>query len=315
MWIQQFYRCLLPGRETVRWRTTEEAPPSAVLIQSPYDPEARYNTKRETTWVGYKVHVSETCDDDHPDLITQVITTAATTQDCVMGPAIQQDLADRDLLPAIHLLDGGYVDSQLLVSAQTQHGIDVVGPAFGSYSRQRIAGSGYALHAFVIDWDQEQAHCPQGKTSVKWTPGVNITGDPVVRIRFDKATCRACPVRSACTWAKDAPPQLTVQLRAYHEASQFARQRQTTDAFKAQYALRAGIESCLSQGTRRFALRRSRYIGLARTQLQHVVTAVSMNLVRVIAWLWNESLGKQKRASSSFALLAPRLLSCQALIC
>ncbi len=65
IWIQQYYRCTIPGAETLRWRTAEEAPPSAVLIHSPYDSEARYSSKRETNWVGYKVHISETCDDDH----------------------------------------------------------------------------------------------------------------------------------------------------------------------------------------------------------------------------------------------------------
>ncbi len=71
IWIQQYYHCTIPGAETLRWRTAEEAPPSAVLIQSPYDREARYSSKRETTWVGYKVHISETCDDDRPDLIRE----------------------------------------------------------------------------------------------------------------------------------------------------------------------------------------------------------------------------------------------------
>jgi MFS family permease len=50
--------------------------------------------------VGYTLHLTETCEADHPDLITQVMTTPATTQDRVMGPAIQQDLADRDVLPS-----------------------------------------------------------------------------------------------------------------------------------------------------------------------------------------------------------------------
>ncbi len=306
IWMQQYYRCTTPGAETLRWRTSEETPPSAVLIHSPYDSEARYSSKRETTWVGYKVHLSETCDDDRPDLITQVLTTEATTQDSVMGPTLQQDLADRDLLPGTHLLDSGYVDSELLVSARTQHGVDVVGPVFGSYSRQRLAGEGYDLHAFVIDWEQEQATCPQGQTSVKWTPGVNSNGDPVVRIRFDKATCRACPERGACTWAKDAPRQLTVRTKEHHLAIQTARERQKTDEFKDQYAMRAGIESGISQGTRRFTMRQRRYVGLARTHLQQILVAVAMNLTRVVAWLWNESGGDRKRSVGRFARLAPQ---------
>ncbi len=51
--------------------------------------------------------------------------------------------------------------------------------------------------------------------------------------------------------AKGAPRQLTVRLQTHHEALQTARQRQETPEFKARYALRAGVESSLSQGTRR----------------------------------------------------------------
>ena len=91
VWLQQYYRCTEPGMEEMRWRGPNERPPSALLIQSPYDLEARYCTKRDTEWVGYKTHVSETCDEGYPDLITQVLTTLSTTPDCVMGPAIQQD--------------------------------------------------------------------------------------------------------------------------------------------------------------------------------------------------------------------------------
>src|SRR5687767_11975939 len=315
IWVQQYYRCTVPGLETLRWRTSDERPPSAVRIASPYDLEARYSRKRETHWVGYKVHLTETCNTDYPNLITQVVTTPATTQDSVMGPAIQQDLADRDVLPGIHLLDSGYVDADLLATAQTQHQIDVIGPPFGSYSRQRREGRGYDLQAFVINWEAQQARCPQGHSSVHWRPGHNVSGDPVIRIRFDGATCRACPTRRECTSAQAAPRQLTVSPQVHHEALQAARQRQETPQFKAQYALRAGVESSPSQGIRRVDRRRSRYLGLARTHLQQLLNATAMNVVRVIAWLWGEPLGERRRQPGHFAQLAPHPLSRQTVLC
>jgi transposase len=315
IWLQQYYRCTVPGREVLRWRTGEEQPPSAVRIASPYDLEARYSSKRDTHWVGYKVHLTETCDVGQPDLITQVLTTPATTQDSVMGPTIHRDLAHRELLPGTHLLDSGYVDADLLVTAQTQHQIDVIGPPFGSYSRQRREGEGYDLQAFILDWEAQQARCPQGHTSVHWRPGHDVSGDPVIRIRFDGPTCRACPARRACTSAQDAPRQLTVRLQAYHEALQAARQRQETTEFKAQYTLRAGVESSLSQGVRCFDLRRSRYLGLARTHLQLLLAATAMNVVRVIAWLWGKLLGERRRPLGHFAQLAPQPLSRQTVLC
>jgi transposase len=287
----------------LRWRERHEMPSPADLITSPYDVEARYCTKRGITWVGYKVHVTETCEDGQPHLITQVLTTPATTPDCVMGPAIHHALAQRDLLPGTHLLDGGYVDADLLVTAQAQHQIEVVGPTFGSYSRQRREGQGYDLAAFVIDWEAQQARCPQGQTSVKWTPGHDMRGGPVVRIRFDTPTCRACPVRPACTWAKEAPRQLTVRPQAQHEAIRAARQHQETAAFKAQYAQRAGIEGTHAQGIRRCGLRWARYRGLAKTRLQHLITAVALKMVRLGEW-WLGTPQAKTRCSPFAALRA-----------
>jgi transposase len=225
------------------------------------------------------------------------------------------DLAARELLPGTHVLDSGYVDADFLVTAQRQHYIDVVGPAFGSYSRPHQTGHGDDLQAFVLNWEVQQARCPQGQTSVHWRPGREVSGDPVIRIRFDGATCRACPARPACTTATGAPRQLTLRPQAHHEAIQAARQRQETPEFKAQYALRAGVESSLSQGMRRVDLRRSRDIGLARTHLQQLLTATAMHVVRVIAWLWGEPLGERRRPPGHFARLAPQPLSCQTVLC
>jgi transposase len=140
VWAEQYTDP--PG--PLHWRAVQERAPAAELIASPYDPDARYSTKRGVEWVGYKVHLTETCDDGQLAVITQVLTTPATTPDCVMGPAIQQDLANRDFLPGTHLLDGGYVDADLLVTAHTQHQIDVVGPTFG-----RIAINGGRAKAMI----------------------------------------------------------------------------------------------------------------------------------------------------------------------
>jgi transposase len=139
VWSEQYTEP--PG--PLRWREVRDRAPSAERSASPDDPEARYRTKRDVQWVGDKGHLTETCDEGQPHLITQVLTTPATTPAGVMGPTIHHDLAQRDLLPRTHRLDSGYVDADLLVTAQTAHQIDVVGPTFGSYSRQRLEGQGY----------------------------------------------------------------------------------------------------------------------------------------------------------------------------
>jgi transposase len=91
----------------LRWRTTDEQPPSAQIISFPYDPAARYKLKRDTTWVGYTLHLTETCEDATPNLITQVTTTPASADDHTVRAPIQEDLADRDRLPCEHEVDSG----------------------------------------------------------------------------------------------------------------------------------------------------------------------------------------------------------------
>jgi len=123
VWVQQF----IVRVDTLEWRTADELPPSALLIRSPYDVDARYSKKRQTEWTGYKVHLTETCEEDLPSLITNVETTDATTTDYAMTPVIQAHLTQRDLAPGEHLVDTGYMRADHLVTSRAQ-GIDLVGP-------------------------------------------------------------------------------------------------------------------------------------------------------------------------------------------
>jgi transposase len=76
-----------------------------------------------------------------------------------------------------------------------------------------------------------------------------------------------------------------VRRQEAHVALEAARQREQTEEFTELYAQRAGVEGVHAQGTRRMGLRRSRYIGEPRTQLQHVVIATAMNVCRLHDWL------------------------------
>src|SRR5215468_9226340 len=281
IWLQQYYG----PEDTPRWRHEPDVPPAAQLIHSPYDLDARYSLQRGSAWVGYKAHATETCDDDTPHVITHVETTPATTPDDNMLETIHAALAEQALLPRDHLVDCGYTDAETFVTSAQAYGVTIVGPVAADPSWQAREGTGYEHGAFTINWETHTATCPQGKQSRKWQPDRDVTGQEVIQIRFANKDCRACAVRPACTRAKTEPRTLTVRTQVYHEALQAARHRQTTAEFQEHYALRAGIEGTLSQGVRAFDLRRSRYIGLAKTHLQHILIAVAINVVRVVSWL------------------------------
>src|SRR5215204_3062643 len=298
-WVQRY----LVWEGQVRLREPKDQPPAAEQIVSPYEDEARYAIRRATSWVGYKVHVTETCDDELPHLITDVGTTIAPASDVDQLVPIQERLASRQFPPAEHLVDTGYMRTSNLVASQREHQIDLIGPMYDDRQWQAKDPDGFDLAQFQIDWDARSVTCPNGQRSTGWSESRTARQRSQIHVQFAPAACAACPVRAHCTRAKAGPRHLTLRPRAEHDALLDARQRQTTAAFKTQYAARAGIEGTLSQGVRAFGLRQARYRGLAKTHLQHVATATAMNIVRLVDWLNNVPRATTRR--SRFAALAP----------
>jgi transposase len=281
LWLQQSYG----GSTPPRWRQEPDVPPAAQLIHAPSALDARSSLQHGSAWVGDKAQATETCDDATPHVITHVATTPATTPDDNMLAPIHAALAAHALLPRDQLVDCGYTDSEALVRSAQDYGGHIVGPVAADPSWQAREGTGYDQSAFTSDWEAHSATCPHGTQSRKWQPDIDVAGQEVIQSRLANKDCQACPVRAACTRAKTAPRTITIRTQAYYAALQAARHDQTTAAFKEHDALRAGIESTLSQGVRAFGLRRSRYSGLAQTHLQHILIAVGINLKRVMAWL------------------------------
>ncbi len=295
VWVQQFW-C---DQGLVRLREVTQMPPVGDWIRSPFDVEARYCTKRQTGWVGYRAHLTETCDADHPHMITHVKTTVAPVQDGQVTSDIQDELALVDLLPAEHLVDAGYVDAHHLVHSH-QQGIDLIGPAPLDTSWQARTEEGLDHTQFSIDWETHTVTCPAGQSSAAWQNSRTQRNAPVFRAIFAPETCQACSLRDRCTRGKMR--QLTLRPRPQHEALQAARQREQTDAFKEKYRKRAGVEGTISQATRTSGLRQSRYIGLEKTHFQNIACAAALNLARVVAWLTEVPLAPTRK--SRFAALA-----------
>lgn len=167
VWLQPFYA--VAADQPMQPRAASDLPPSSLVMCSPYDPDARFRIKRQTEWRGDAVHLTETCDEDVPHLITNVATTPATTADHRMTSVMHEHLAARDLLPGEHLLDAGYMSADHLVRSQ-QRDLRLIGPIIEDQSWQARAGEGFGAAQFVIDWDVQQATCPEGKTSAIGKP-------------------------------------------------------------------------------------------------------------------------------------------------
>jgi len=297
VWIQNFW--VRDG--VVQWRGNDDTPPTGKYIGSPYDIEGRYANKGTIIWTGYKVHLTETCDEERPNLITNVETTTAAVADDAVTGTIHAALAEHKVLPQKHIADTGFVNSKLFVSSAEQYGIELIGPTRSDNHWQAQEGTGFAAANFAIDWDHEQATCPEGQVSSSWTPAVDRFKNEVIKIKFGAAACGVCPSAARCTRSHPARRTITIRPQAQHEALLAGRQREESAAFKQEYARRAGMEGTIAQGVRSCGLRQAHYMGLAKNHLRHLLTAAGINLRRMVRWL----MGEKKAATpvSAFARL------------
>jgi len=294
------------GTEVVRRREKsvreggDGLPPGDTRIASPYDTDARWGVKRDESWLGYKLHITETCDDRppcdcggkcgkgctaaaFPNIVTDVATTPATVTDNAMTGVIDDRLADRELAPGRHYADSGYLSAEILVRELRRHGIALIGPLLADTSAQARAASGYARTDFAIDYDSETVTCPQGKTSASWSPCTQAGKDKIA-VKFAPSDCGPCPARNLCFTGKTRNRrQLTLNPRDLAEAQAANREQEKTRSFHADYARRAGIEGTMAQAVRHGA-RRARYRGLPKTRLEHAFMAAALNLIRLHAY-------------------------------
>jgi transposase len=319
--VQNYTRAITGNQEVIRRREKQRdggdgLPPGKARIASPYDTDARWGAKRGTFWLGYKLHVSETCDDPppcscpppaagqsgpghgtgcaqlvFPNLITHVATTDATLTDAEMTAVIHDGLAARNLPPRWHYADSGYLSAGLAVSELTRHGIALTGPPLADTSPQARAGQGYAQADFTIDYDTRTVTCPQGSTATTWTPCTRRGQDKIV-VQFPAASCGPCPARSLCTTSSKRR-QLMLLPRDQAQAQAAARAAAHDTASQAGYARRAGAEGTIHQATSHGA-RRARYRGLPKTRLDHIYTATALNLLRLHAYWTATPLDRQR---------------------
>lgn len=292
--LQNYTRSIdASGREVITRREakTDGLPPGSIRLASPYDLDARWSCKRDSYWCGYAVHVSETCTRPEdapahaaPNLITNVATTHAAVSDARMVEPIHDELSRRNLLPDEHYADSGYSSATAIEHARRDFGIELITPARVDASRQAQAGAGYDRAAFTIDFDAEQATCPQGQLSSHWHEAIQ-RDQPAVVIRFTAATCGPCPVREQCTTSARGR-SLTIRRDGTFQTRNDALSEQETKAWQEKYALRAGIEGTIRQGLAVTELRQARYRGLAKTRFEHLCAATALNLIRLNNW-WN----------------------------
>lgn len=259
------------GGRKVQLREREKVP-SKERISSPHEQEARWAEKRGSGWLGYKFQVTESvADDGRSGFLTDVRITAAPVHDSQVTMEIQDQLLAQGLVPDEQIVDQGYMSGANMAASQ-RRGINLLGPLPADTSGKT---NGYQLRDFHIDWQNQVVTCPQGQCSVLWRPQVEKNKKMRTYVRFSSSTCRACSAWGVCTSSAQGR---SLSFDEYQPMIAARRAEQKTEDFRERYKARAAIEGTISVLVRKHGVRRARYRGDNKVNLQAQLTGAAWNI-------------------------------------
>ncbi|MFI1035793.1 transposase [Streptomyces sp. NPDC020951] len=258
-------------------------PWAGLEIVSPYDPQAWYSQKLtaagQKSWIGCRDHQTETCGEAGPNFIVQLITQAAPEQDIGVLDDIHQGLASQGFADLEHFVDAGYVTPESIDQAARAHGFTLTGPVRPDPRARDHPG--FTKTDFTPDWDARTLTCPRGVTGRPWKPTLG-DGHERLSVMFPRTACRACEDRVECTGNADGRGRHIILLsEPLQEIQTRVRREQNTREWQEHYAIRAGCEARVSETVHTHGLRHCRYHGIAKTHVQHILTAAGTNIIRL----------------------------------
>jgi hypothetical protein len=260
---------------------------AAGVVMNPHDPEATWcakgKAKAKKEWIGYKVQVAESLGPQRTqksepthNFLTSVVTQAATESDDAGMEATLEAQAQMGLeKPTELLVDAGYISAGAIVEAQA-HGCELVGPARPSPH----AAGGTGADRFEVCVEERRAICPAGHQNTQCSRlEEKVSGK--VSYRFEWSThCRHCELRVKCVGKGQS--HRTLAVGEHHTALQTRRNEQKTAEFARRMYDRNGIEGTQSEMVRAHGLRKARYRGKAKLDLQNQLIGAACNIKR---WL------------------------------
>lgn len=267
------------------------------IVQNPHDPDAQWSAKgkgkQKKDWVGFKVQVAETVasQEVQSSFITSVVTQRATESDDAGLPATLQKQEALGLEPPPELYtDGAYISGQAIHEAK-EAGWELLGPAQPSASRAGLAKE-YRIEAFDISITERIAVCPDGKISTNCSK-LTEQKSGKVSYRFEFGSqCQNCAHKALCV--PSAQDHRTILVGAYHEELQQRRRDQQSPEFKLLMHQRNAIEGTISELVRGHGLRRARYKGFPKVDLQNQFIAAACNIKRWFRALLGTAFGTPK---------------------
>ncbi|MBN2339999.1 MAG: transposase [Deltaproteobacteria bacterium] len=262
--------------EKLEVRKAPESPGSS--LQSPYDPDAGCGYKVP----GYLVHVTETCNNESAEIITDYDVTPAGETDRGKDAGVIDRLIKSGVQPNVLYEDGGYPTAQSLIDA-TGKGTRLITPM----SNGRLPEGTIGRDQFQFDESGMRClKCPCGHAPIRH--GLRTTGKnlpPTMHAYFDGAACRACALRPKCIVRKpnnSKKGSFHLEIGAHLIARDTNLTEQTDDRWWDGYKIRSGVEATMSELKRGHGMGKLRVRRMPRVRLAVSLKIMACNVKR---WL------------------------------
>ena len=185
--------------------------------------------------------------------------------------------------PSELYVDGAYVSAGALAQAAQQQR-ELLGPARGSAAREELEAA-YRIEAFDIDIRQRRAICPAGRENTQCSR-LEEKASGKVSYRFEFSTpCHGCALREKCVGAGQR--HRTIVVGEHHDYLPARRREPQTPEFALRMRRRNALEGTQSELVRAHGLRRARYRGKAKVNLQNQLIGAACNIkrwLRLLGW-------------------------------
>ena len=278
-------------------KTTVEvkAKPAPEAMENPSDPDATYDGHKGQ---GHQAQIAETCGSDNDvQLITAVQPEPAHCSDQDAVEPMLDQLEAHGRTPQVLYGDTGYGRDENVTAAE-RRGVDLQSPVGGAPPSN--AGD-LTLDDFVIGESSETVQrCPNGCEPESSVHDPH-TGKTTTVMRA--SDCSACAFRSQCP-VESSGGRFVLRHTPAQRRLASRRAEQATDAFRKNYAIRAGEESLNSGLKRKMGMGRLRTRGSPRVRMAVLLRCAGWNVLRALAALKK----RRKRAAAAVAGILGRLL-------
>lgn len=238
-------------------------------ICSPHEPEAEYANKGKKGWIGYKAQVAETVNDDgKQNFITHIELTAATKFDGDCVEFVINDLESKQIMPS-ELYGDTHYNTFHNIKTLEDKAVELKGEVMPVSNAKSAKDLGFEIYL-----EENKAICPMGIESKFFRHKPNGT----VSASFPKQACSQCLRKDICQPEKKG--KIYIQ-RPTNPTLDQRRKRLEDPDYRKDLNHRNGVEGTISGLVRGQKLRRCRYRGKAKGQLQTKMSGAAANVMRL----------------------------------